>query len=40
MPGVTLEVDDSPEHVSKFVSAGEELQLKGGGLQLRLAVDE
>jgi hypothetical protein len=37
MPGVTLAVDDGPQHASKFVSAGKELQLKSG-LQLMLAV--
>ena len=39
MPGVTLEVDDGPQHASKFVSADKELQLKSG-LQLMLAVVE
>ena len=39
MPGVTLEVDDGPQHASKFVSAGKELQLKSG-LQLMLAAVE
>jgi len=37
MPGVTLQVDDSPQHASKFQSSGKELQLKQG-LQLMLAV--
>jgi len=36
MPGVTLEVDESPQRASKFVSADKELQLKSG-LQLMLA---
>ena len=39
MPGVTLQVDDSPQHASKFESSGKELQLKQG-LQLMLAVPE
>ncbi len=37
MPDVTLQVDDSPQHASKFESSGKELQLKQG-LQLMLAV--
>lgn len=37
MPGVTLQVDDSPQHASKFDSAGKDLQLNKG-LQLMLAV--
>jgi len=37
MPGVTLHVDDSPQHASKFESAGKELQLSHG-LQLMLSV--
>ena len=37
MPGVTLQVDDSPQHASKFVSNGKELQLKQG-LQFMLTV--
>jgi hypothetical protein len=37
MPEVTLQVDDSPQHASKFESSGKELQLKQG-LQLMLAV--
>jgi len=36
MPGVTLQVDDSPRHASTFASSGKELQLKQG-LQLMLA---
>jgi hypothetical protein len=39
MPGVTLEVDEGPQHASKFLSADKELQLKSG-LQLMLAVVE
>ena len=39
LPGVTLEVDDGPQHASKFVSAGKELQLKSG-LQFMLATVE
>jgi hypothetical protein len=39
MPGVTLMVDDSPQHASKFESSGKELQLKEG-LQFMLAVVE
>jgi hypothetical protein len=39
MPGVSLQVDDSPRHASKFESSGKELQLKQG-LQLMLAVPE
>jgi len=40
MPGVTLEVDEGPQHASKFVTSGDkELQLKSG-LQLMLAVVE
>jgi hypothetical protein len=39
MPGVTLKVDDSPQHASKFESSGKDLQLKEG-LQLMLAVPE
>jgi hypothetical protein len=39
MPGVTLQVDESLRHASRFVSASKELQLKGG-LQLMLAVVE
>jgi hypothetical protein len=37
MPGVTLQVDESPQHASKFESGGQELQLTKG-LQLMLAV--
>jgi hypothetical protein len=37
MPDVTLQVDDSPQHASKFESSGKELQLKQG-LQFMLAV--
>jgi hypothetical protein len=37
MPGVALQVDDSPQHASKFESSGKELQLKQG-LQFMLAV--
>jgi hypothetical protein len=39
MPGVTLEVDDSPRHASKFTSTGKKLQLKQG-LQLMLGVPQ
>jgi len=39
MPGVTLHVDDSPQHASKFATSGKELQLNKG-LQLMLAVPE
>lgn len=40
MPGVTLEVDEGPQHASKFTTSGDkELQLKSG-LQLMLAVVE
>lgn len=39
MPGVTLEVDNGPQHASKFTSADKDLQLKSG-LQLMLAVVE
>jgi hypothetical protein len=39
MPSVTLEIDESPQHASKFVSSGNDLQLKGG-LQLMLGVVE
>jgi hypothetical protein len=39
MPGVALQVDDSPRHASKFESSGKELQLKQG-LQLMLAAPE
>ena len=39
MPGVTLQVDDSAQHASKFVSSGKELQLKQG-LQFMLAAPE
>ena len=39
MPGVTLEVDEGPQHASKFTTADKELQLKSG-LQLMLAVVE
>lgn len=39
MPGVTLTVDDSAQHSSKFASSGKELQLKQG-LQLMLAAPE
>jgi len=39
MPGVTLKVDDSPQHTSKFESSGKELQLNQG-LQFMLAVPE
>jgi len=38
MPGVTLQVDEGPEHASRF-AAEKELQLKGG-LQFMLAVAE
>jgi hypothetical protein len=37
MAGVSLQVDDSPRHESKFASDGKELQLNKG-LQLMLAV--
>jgi len=37
MPDVTLQVDDSPQHASKFETSGKELQLKQG-LQFMLAV--
>jgi hypothetical protein len=37
MPDVTLQVDDSPQHASKFESSAKELQLKQG-LQFMLAV--
>jgi hypothetical protein len=39
MTGITLEVDDSPQHASKFESTGKKLQLKPG-LQLMLGVPE
>jgi|SRR5579862_445078 len=39
LPGVTLQVDDSPRHTSKFESSGKDLQLKQG-LQLMLAMPE
>jgi hypothetical protein len=39
MPGVTLAVDDTPQHASKFESSGKELQLKAG-LQFMLAMPE
>jgi len=39
MPDVTLEVDEGPQHASKFTSSGKELQLKSG-LELMLAVVE
>jgi len=39
MPGVTLQIDDSSQHASKFASSGKELQLKSG-LQLMLGVVE
>jgi hypothetical protein len=39
MPGVTLQVDDSPQHASKFESSGKDLQLNKG-LQLMLAAPE
>jgi hypothetical protein len=39
MPGVTLQVDDSPQHASKFESSAKELQLSKG-LQLMLAPPE
>ncbi|HUE20310.1 MAG TPA: hypothetical protein VMQ86_01425 [Bryobacteraceae bacterium] len=39
LPGVTLKVDDSPQHASKFESSGKELQLKQG-LQFMLAVPQ
>jgi hypothetical protein len=39
MPGVTLQVDDSPQHASKFESSGKDLQLKQG-LQFMLAAPE
>jgi len=37
LPGVTLQVDESPQHASKFESTGKDLQLKNG-LQLMLSV--
>ena len=37
LKGVTLDVDDGPEHASKFESAGKELQLRAG-LQVMLGV--
>ncbi len=39
MPGVTLTVDDSAQHTSKFVSSGKDLQLKQG-LQFMLAAPD
>jgi hypothetical protein len=39
MPGVTLQVDDSPQHASKFESSNKKFQLKQG-LQLMLAVPQ
>lgn len=39
LPGVTLQIDDSSQHASKFELNGGELQLKSG-LQLMLAVVE
>jgi hypothetical protein len=39
MPGITLQVDDSPQHASRLESSGKKLQLKPG-LQLMLAVPE
>ena len=39
MPGVTLQVDDGPQHASKFETSGKKLQLKSG-LQLMLRVTE
>lgn len=36
MPGVSLDIDEGPQHASKFVSDGKDLQLKQG-LQLMLA---
>jgi len=39
MPGVTLQVDESPQHASKFASSGKELQLKQG-LQFMLGVPD
>ncbi len=39
LDGVTLQVDDSPQHASKFQSSGQELQLKHG-LLLMLGVVE
>jgi hypothetical protein len=39
MPGVTLQVDDSPQHASKFESSGKDLQLRQG-LALMLATPE
>ena len=39
MPGVTLQVDDSAQHASKFASSGKDLQLKQG-LQFMLGVPE
>jgi hypothetical protein len=39
MPGVTLQVDDSPQHASKFESSAKDLQLNKG-LQLMLAPPE
>jgi hypothetical protein len=39
LPDVTLQVDDSPQHASKFESSGKELQLKQG-MQFMLAVVE
>jgi hypothetical protein len=39
MPGITLQVDESPLHASKFESTGKKLQLKQG-LQLMLGVPQ
>jgi hypothetical protein len=39
MPGVTLQVDDGPQHASKFESSAKKFQLKQG-LQLMLAIPE
>ena len=39
MPGVTLQVDESPQHASRFESSAKKFQLKPG-LQLMLAVPE
>jgi hypothetical protein len=39
LPGVTLKVDDSPQHTSKFESSGKALQLNQG-LQFMLAIPE
>ncbi len=39
MPGVTLHIDDTPQHASKFQSTGKDLQLKEG-LNLMLGAPE